>query len=50
MPRMSTLSMTGFGRGSAAVGARKISVDRRICLLEERVAALEAALRALQPR
>ena len=31
----------------AAVGARKISVDRRICLLEERVAALEARLRAL---
>ena len=31
----------------AAVGARKISVDRRICLLEERVAALEEKLRAL---
>ena len=31
----------------AMIGARKISVDRRICLLEERVAALEAAVRRL---
>ena len=31
----------------AMIGARKISVDRRICLLEERVAALELAIRRL---
>ncbi len=30
-----------------AIGARKISVDRRLCLLEERVAALEEKLQAL---
>lgn len=30
-----------------AIGARKISVDRRLFLLEERVAALEAAVRRL---
>ena len=44
---LSTEEIRNLFAEKAMIGARKISVDRRICLLEERVAALEAAVRRL---